>query len=191
MKRQRATRTDWVYGLREEIKTLSYSKNCVEMKYLRLNLLLSSFVGVPCFKGFRKWHCDSKPFSVLIGLWKIFFQIGLIDITYCQIHIWQVILVKSVSWLRLHRHLRLRKRQPTMQGYAASWWMLDLRCSGPLLTKYIHQRLYIQFWEVPQCITPHCNHCTKGGRKCWIPRNGESCTLLTHPCLLQPSISHF
>ena len=102
----------------------------------------------------------------------------------------QVFLVKSGSWLRLHRHSRLRKRLPTMQGYAASWWMLDLRCSGPLLTKYIHQRLYIQFWEVPQCITPHWNHCTKGGTKCWIPRNGESCTLLTHLCLLQPSISH-
>ena len=121
----------------------------------------------------------------------VFFQMVLINMTWYQFYVWQVILVKSVAWLRLHRHLRLRKRQPTMQGYAASWWMLDLRCSGPLLTKYIHQRLYIQFWEVPQCITPHCNHCTKGGRKCWIPRNGESCTLLTHPCLLQPSISHF
>ena len=43
--------------------------------------------------------------------------------TYCQFYDSQVILVKSVSWLLLHRHLRLRNRPPTMQGYAASWWM--------------------------------------------------------------------
>ena len=28
-----------------------------------------------------------------------------------------------------------------MQGYAASWWMLYVRCFGPPLTKYIHQYL--------------------------------------------------
>ena len=136
----------------------------------------------------------ASRFETILGLnWLsgVIFSNGFDQHNAMSIHVWQFILVKSVSWLRLHRHLRLRKRLQTMQGYAASWWTLDLKCSGPLLTQYIHQQLYIQFWEVPQCITPHCNHCTQGRRKCWIPRNGESCTLLTHPCLLQPSISHF
>ena len=158
------------------------------MKNLRLNLLLGSFVGVPCSKWFRKWHHDLKPFSVSIGYRNFFFSNGF------DWHYLMSILCLTGHpelWLQLFRHLRLRKKLPAMQGYAASWWMLDLRCFGPLLTKYIHRRLYIQFWEVPQCITPHCTHCTEGGRKCWILRNGESCTPLTHPCLLQPSISHF
>ena len=99
-------------------------------------------------------------------------------------------LVRLFSWLRPPRHLPLQKRQPTMPGCAVFWWMLDLKYCDPLLTKYIHRRLYTQFWEVPQCTTVNCNHCTKGRRKCWILLNGGSFILLIRPCHPQPLTSH-